>query len=175
MLDLIRQLASSGPLYVRLSPKWLSVRDTKTGRRFEDRPLVAITHKPDKSIFAVGELAEREAKLNPALELHNGFLHPRTIIADFTIAERTLQYFLNQVSSNTFIRPAPVLILHVTDEWEGGLTGIEVRALQELATGAGARESHIWTGRELTDQEIRTRHFPGDNWLPQRPTWVKGK
>ncbi len=81
------------------------------------------------------------------------------------MAEKTLKHFVAQVVSGSLIRPSPVMVLHVLDEWEGGLTEIELRALRELALGAGARAVHIWGGRELTDQELKDWRFPGDHWL----------
>lgn len=37
---------------------------------------------------------------------------------------------------------------------EGGLSGIELRAIRELAFGAGARKVVIWEGKTLTDNEV---------------------
>jgi hypothetical protein len=43
----------------------------------------------------------------------------------------------------------------------------------ELGVEAGARVAYVWTGQELTDQEILARRFPGDHWAVERPRWAK--
>lgn len=44
--------------------------------------------------------------------------------------------------------------MHPLEMTEDGLSTVEIRVLQELAAGAGASWSHVWIGRELTDQEV---------------------
>ena len=63
--------------------------------------------------------------------------------------------------------------MHPLEKTEGGLTQIEVRALQELAAGAGAIEAHVWQGRELMDYELESRKFPEGHWLSGKPKWLK--
>ena len=42
---------------------------------------------------------------------------------------------------------------------EGGWTQIEIRALHELAMGAGASRVVVWHGREISDEELREQRF----------------
>ncbi|MGH8735132.1 MAG: rod shape-determining protein, partial [Burkholderiales bacterium] len=67
---------------------------------------------------------------------------------------------LRKLFTGSLFAPAPLVILHPRIEPAGGFTPIEIRALHELAIGAGASKVIIWTGRELTDEEARNRAFP---------------
>ncbi len=58
------------------------------------------------------------------------------VIADFFITEKMLQYFINQVHTNSFISPSPRVLVCVPV----GATQVERRAIKESAYGAGARE-----------------------------------
>lgn len=176
MLKLLQKLFSGGPYYIKIKPEWLWVKDVASGILYEDVPIIATTDTPKASVLAIGRHAEKEAtSYAEKFTLQNGFDHPRTMIADFIIAERTLKHFIQKVHQNNIFRPSPIVILHPLDKLDGGLTSIEVRALQEMAMGAGAREAHIWVGRELTDHEIKSGKYPGDHWLPARPKWVKNQ
>ena len=174
ILKLIQRLVSGGPFYVRIRPQMLSVRDINAKRTIEDIPLMAITRGKNRSILAIGASAATEASTSrKEYELINGFDHPRSIISDFTVAEKTLQYFFRKLVRNKMLRPSPIVVMHVLDKMEGGLTQVEVRALQELAAGAGAREAYVWTGRELMDHEFESKQFPGNHWFPEQPKWAK--
>ncbi|RMH22586.1 MAG: rod shape-determining protein [Gammaproteobacteria bacterium] len=58
------------------------------------------------------------------------------VIADFTVTEKMLQYFITKVHSNRFFRPSPRVLVCVPS----GSTQVERRAIKESALGAGARE-----------------------------------
>jgi rod shape-determining protein MreB len=57
------------------------------------------------------------------------------VIADFTVTEKMLQYFIEKVHGNRMIRPSPRVLVCVPY----GSTQVERRAIQESAEGAGAR------------------------------------
>jgi rod shape-determining protein MreB len=57
------------------------------------------------------------------------------VIADFTVTEKMLQYFIEKVHGNRLIRPSPRVLVCVPY----GSTQVERRAIQESAEGAGAR------------------------------------
>ena len=50
-------------------------------------------------------------------------------------------------------------MLHPRVDPEGGFTQIEIRALRELAIGAGASKAFVWHGRDLTDEELLSLDF----------------
>ncbi|KAF0192345.1 MAG: rod shape-determining protein MreB [Gammaproteobacteria bacterium] len=61
------------------------------------------------------------------------------VIADFTVTEKMLQYFINKVHENKFFRPSPRVLVCVPC----GSTQVERRAIKESAAGAGAREVYL--------------------------------
>lgn len=58
------------------------------------------------------------------------------VIADFTVTEKMLQYFIHKVHETRFLRPSPRVLICVPC----GSTQVERRAIRESAAGAGARE-----------------------------------
>ncbi len=58
------------------------------------------------------------------------------VIADFTVTEKMLQYFIHKVHESRFMRPSPRVLVCVPC----GSTQVERRAIRESAAGAGARE-----------------------------------
>ena len=174
MVSFFKKLLGGGPYYVRIRRNRLWVRDVATGQQFDDEPVVAVSRDEPRRVLAIGKSARVKASQgDQAFDLINGFDHPRTVIADFTLAGKALQHAFAGMVSGALLRPAPIVVLHVLEPLEGVLTEVELRALQELASGAGAREAHVWGGRELTDRELQEESFPGDHWLTPRPKWAK--
>lgn len=58
------------------------------------------------------------------------------VIADYTITEKMLQFFIHKVHQSRLIRPSPRVLICVPS----GSTQVERRAIKESAAGAGARE-----------------------------------
>jgi rod shape-determining protein MreB and related proteins len=54
---------------------------------------------------------------------------------------------------------SPIIVLHPKVDPEGDFTQIELRALLELAIGAGATKVILWHGRDLTDSELLELKF----------------
>jgi rod shape-determining protein MreB len=82
------------------------------------------------------------------------FTSQRLLIGDFLAAERTLKDGLRQVTGGGWFKPSPRILMHQLEMTEGGLSDVEQRILRELAIGAGAMKVEIWTGPNLTDQEV---------------------
>lgn len=61
------------------------------------------------------------------------------VIADFTVTEKMLQYFIHKVHESRLIRPSPRVLICVPC----GSTQVERRAIKESAAGAGAREVYL--------------------------------
>ena len=72
----------------------------------------------------------------------------RSFIGDFLLAEKVLQHGIYTIKQS-FIKPAPRVIIHQLEKVEGGLIDIETRVLRELAVGIGARETHIHIGDRI--------------------------
>lgn len=89
----------------------------------------------NKSVAAVGEeakmmLGRTPSNITAIRPLKEG------VIADFTVTEKMLQYFINKVHESRLIRPSPRVLVCVPC----GSTQVERRAIKESAAGAGARE-----------------------------------
>ena len=96
------------------------------------------------------ELRRIDTRQEIVLDADEPFSHERTLLANFTNADRLMKKGLAQL--RTFL--TPVVVVHPLERLEGGLTEIEERAYQELAVGAGAARAIVWTGHELSDAEV---------------------
>ncbi|HSN71041.1 MAG TPA: rod shape-determining protein, partial [Steroidobacteraceae bacterium] len=99
--------------------------------------VVAIREEPGragKKIEAVGTDAKNMLGRTPG---HITAIRPMKdgVIADFTVTEKMLRYFIEKVHGNRLIRPSPRVLICVPY----GSTQVERRAIQESAEGAGAR------------------------------------
>jgi rod shape-determining protein MreB len=100
--------------------------------------VVAIRQDHDggrKSVAAVGEdakamLGRTPQNITAIRPMKDG------VIADFTVTEKMLQYFIHKVHESRIIRPSPRVLVCVPC----GSTQVERRAIKESASGAGARE-----------------------------------
>ena len=61
------------------------------------------------------------------------------VIADFSITEKMLQFFMKKVLKSTFFSPSPKVLICVPC----GATQVERRAIKESAVGAGARDVYL--------------------------------
>src|SRR5450631_4354980 len=91
-----------------------------------------------KIIVAVGVEAKNMLGRTPG---HITAVRPMKdgVIADFTYTEKMLQYFINKVHGDRFMRPSPRVLVCVPF----GSTQVERRAIKESAAGAGARSVDI--------------------------------
>src|SRR5699024_2537620 len=105
-----------------------------------DEPsVVAIrTRGNQKSVVAVGTDAKRMLGRTPG---NICAIRPMKdgVIADFSVCEKMLQYFINKVHENSFIQPSPRVLICVPCK----STQVERRAIQDSAFGAGARDVYL--------------------------------
>ncbi|WFP50942.1 hypothetical protein PL263_02670 [Methylomonas sp. EFPC3] len=79
-------------LYIAITPELIEITHAETGLKLAEPPLLAIETKRGRdSIVAVGSMAKQLTN-KPNIRIENGFHHPRTLLADFAVAERTLRY-----------------------------------------------------------------------------------
>jgi rod shape-determining protein MreB len=107
-----------------------------------DEPSVVAIRKDDgrgaKTIAAVGSdakmmLGRTPGNITAIRPLKDG------VIADFTVTEKMLQYFIHKVHESKLLRPSPRVLICVPC----GSTQVERRAIKESAAGAGAREVYL--------------------------------
>ncbi|WP_462321254.1 rod shape-determining protein [Halochromatium sp.] len=107
-----------------------------------DEPSVVAIHQDQavgrKSVAAVGEEAKQMRGRTPKSIIAIRPLKDG-VIADFTVTEKMLQYFIHKVHESRLIRPSPRVLVCVPC----GSTQVERRAIKESAFGAGAREVYL--------------------------------
>lgn len=150
-------------LYVQLSPERLCVRNVKTGITIAERPDVAISQPPRRTIVAIGDSAREAARASGAL-LVNPFAHPRSIVSDFTVAEQVLKHFVKRSLGHGVFSMAPRIVMHPMGDPEGGFTQVEMRAIRELGEAAGASKVGLWAGRSASDEELLASRSIYQGW-----------
>jgi rod shape-determining protein MreB len=95
-------------------------------------------HSGPKSIVAVGTEAKRMLGRTPGNIVTKRPLKDG-VIADFTITEQMLQYFIHKVHGDRMLKPSPRVVISIPC----GSTQVERRAIRESAISAGAREVHL--------------------------------
>lgn len=148
-------------VYVQLSPQRLAVRNARTGQAISEPPEVAIAHgKPARMVAAGAQARAAALTTSGEMEVVNPFAHPRSLVSDFTVGEQLLRVFMRRLLPRSWLRPAPIVVMHPLGEPEGGFTQVEIRAFRELALGMGASQAIVWEGAPLTDQELLAGRFP---------------
>ena len=92
----------------------------------------------ESTVIAVGQEAKNMLGRTPgAIEA----IRPMKdgVIADFSITEKMLQYFMKKVLKSSFFSPSPKVLICVPC----GATQVERRAIKESAVGAGARDVYL--------------------------------
>ena len=140
-------------LYITLTPECLTIRNLRSGLVIAEVPELAVSRSPTPEIIGVGSKARQAAAAQPA-QVINPFDHPRSLVADFTVAEQVLRLLVRQATGHSFFTMAPIVFIHPLGEPEGGFTQLEYRAFREMALGAGASRVYLLEGRLLTDSEI---------------------
>lgn len=149
----------AAPLYVRLSPFKLSVRNVKTGLSITEIPEIALSRGPNPRILDIGDKAALHKSSKTAVVV-NPFAHPRTLIGDFTAGQNILKAFVKRLNKRSRFRLAHRVILHLPGDPAGGYTQLEIRAMRELGLSTGASSVVIWQGPELTNEQILSRRYP---------------
>ncbi len=136
--------------YIQIWENRIKATEITSGNTYDEKPFIAIkkNSKGEKIVTAIGSSAELlKNELNT--KVINPFSHPRTLFSNFEAAEKILQHIIHTLSKHKFLTPSPLTVIHPMEKLEGGLTQIEHRAFQELALGAGSRESLVYQGSEL--------------------------
>lgn len=139
LLKALRGLFSND-LSIDLGTANTLIYSANAGIVLNEPSVVAVRHEKNgsKSVVLVGREAKNIIEKTPrGMEtirpLREG------VIADFSITEKMLQYFINKVHENKIFSPSPRVLICVS----GGSTQVERRAIKESALGAGAREVYL--------------------------------
>lgn len=166
-------------LYVQIWEHRIKVTNINTGAIFDEKPLLAIeTAGKERTVIAVGNSAAMAA--SDTIEVINPFSHPRTLLSDFTIAEKILQHiFKTLLSKKWFIFSlSHVVVVQAMEKIEGDLTMIEDRALRELVMVLGTRDTIVYQGPELSIHNLdfeqlkasQSKPLEGES-TPSSPIW----
>lgn len=160
-------------VYVRIRRRWLGVRViTWSGKvhvwEGAAEAILVSGKKGQIEAFSASEALPRWSVLSRQF---TAFAHPRVLIEGYTETTGVIRAWLRQ--SGWKHKAGTSMVIHVLDHWEGGLSELELRALQQMAKELGASQSAVIEGgAELTDPEIlrfaRTKGLP----LPYRPVEV---
>ena len=90
--------------------------------------------------------------------LFRSFAHPRILVSDLDLAAYLFRVAVNAVFKRRWL--APRLVMHPLDEFEGGLTPLEIEVLRDLARSVGAQQAQVWQGPPLTDGQLRRKQWP---------------
>ena len=106
----------------------------------------------EPSVVAIREEAGRGGKILEAVGMDAKNMLGRTpgnitairplkdgVIADFSVTEKMLQYFIKKAHGSRYLRPSPRVLVCVPY----GSTQVERRAIRESAEGAGARKVYL--------------------------------
>ena len=142
-------------IYIRLKADEIHLLQVESGNELSLPPEVALDINDGKKfIVAVGNEVKEAKKLKPSIEVLNGFKHPRTLLADFMMAEQVLKHCLRKLKPKSLLPPNPVVIFHPLEKNEGGFTQVEMTAFEELCRQAGARKVFIHEGEILSKQQL---------------------
>ncbi|MGV3618982.1 MAG: hypothetical protein ACO1SV_26950 [Fimbriimonas sp.] len=157
-------------VYVRIRRRWLGVRIlTWSGK-------VHVWEGAAEAMLVSGKKGQVQAVPSgaalPAWAVLShpfvAFAHPRVLIDGMMETQSLVRAWLQQAGWKP--KSGTIFVVHVLDAWEGGLSQLELRALQELAKQVGAGRSIVVEGGpELSDPEIlRVARTPGLP-MPYRP------
>ncbi len=139
-------------IYIQIWEDRIKATEINSGKIYDEKPFIAIKKnaKGEETVTAVGSSVEL-LKNDSGIKVIKPFSHPRTLISNFVVAQKLLQYIIHSLSKQKqkFLLISPLIVIHPMEKLEGGLTQIEFRAFKELALGAGSREALIYQGPEL--------------------------
>jgi len=124
--------------YIQIWDNRLKVINLSNGNIYDDVPLIAIS---DEKTQAIG----KDASIYP--HALNPFSHKRILFDNFEKASMIMRYAFEQTIHRAFF--SPIAIVQVKKKLDSDLTHLEKRALCELVTDAGARETIIYDGVDL--------------------------
>ena len=155
MIQTLKKLIPTTILYVQIWENRIKVTDVKSKNIFDDAPLMAIEHTPKNQLVVIEVGAgSKKHSASPNTVVINPFEHPRTILSDFQVAEKLLQYAIKTLLKDKFFAPSPKVVIHPMEKTEGGLTQVEGRALRELGLSTGAQDVALCTGAEKAINDL---------------------
>lgn len=151
-------------IYIRIDPSRIILQDVVSEKIVEDSNSIGIGDKSNL-VHAVGDMSPCVPADNENIITSKPFDFSKKSIEYSVNAEAALRYFIKKLSGISFMSSMirPKIIFHIKGlDWQ--LRKSDINALEEIGTNAGARIVYIWTGSDLTPQQILNKEFPGDCW-----------
>jgi rod shape-determining protein MreB len=103
-----------------------------------NEPSVVAVNKKTEQVVAVGNQAKQMLGRTPS---HIEAAHPMVdgVISDFEVTEEMIAYLLDKAQQRSRTLLGPRVVVGVPS----GITNVEIRAVRDATTNAGAREVHI--------------------------------
>jgi len=103
-----------------------------------NEPSVVAVNQKTEQVVAVGNQAKQMLGRTPG---HIEAAHPIVdgVISDFEVTEEMIAYLINKAQQNSRSILGPRVVVGVPS----GITNVEIRAVRDATTNAGAREVHI--------------------------------
>jgi rod shape-determining protein MreB len=150
---------SKSLLYIQIAPHNIMLRNPHSGMAISEAPQLFIAYHPEQKVLGVGAEADLTTG-HSDIRIVNPFGHPRIMVSDFTSAEYLLKAYVRRMAGRfRFFAPAPMIVLHLKDDPDGGFTQVERRAFRELALGAGASRVKLYLGPDLSDAQLLSGNF----------------
>ena len=111
----LRRLVAGGPVYVRVSSKRLQLRDVSNGKELSVEPILVVSGEGSVKTSRLSAAQPSAQEDSGNLRRLNGFDHPRSVVFDFVVAERTLQLALAELYGERLVKPSPVLVIQPTE------------------------------------------------------------
>ena len=166
IVDFLFSIFGKNTIYLKFSSELIHIRYAEKNKIIEEKPIIAISKSKNRhKVVAVGKESDRARSKDPLkIQTYNAFKHPRTFLSNFEFAEATLRYFITKIVSRKLL-VRPIVVLHPTENLEGGITQVEFRALMELGTCVGGRKIYVWQGHTLTNRELLDPSYLEKNCL----------
>lgn len=87
-------------------------------------------------------------------DVKNPFAHPRMLISDFELAVSALKGIIEKAGPLPKLK-RPVILFHLMEKHEGGVSAIEERVFSELAQALGARAGYPYVGPVIGPQDAQ--------------------
>lgn len=136
-------------VYLRVRRKWLGVQIlTFTGRvrEWSGTPEAIFTRdkKGKERAYVLGDPMQHAGDNRQSFV---AFDHPRVPFSNYTYTRETLRAYLEATGWKKGLMPH-TFIFHLLDEWEGGLSDVEVRAFIQMGREIGAGVCLVVNSRE---------------------------
>lgn len=153
-------------LYIQISPDTITIRDVHKNITIqESAELALLASTIEQRVIGVGNNAQAAAANRPPATIVRPFDHPRTLIADFRVAEAFLKHLVFRTLDSFRLRLPFKVVLHLVADPEAGFAKIEIMAFRQLLFATGCRKFVIWQGSVLSDQDLISGTFPSDGQI----------